>query len=471
MKSFNSSLLALGLGFSVACGGGSSSPSTDNNPPPPPPPSTFSFKVYNEDDCGLQTPLSDVEFLIYDESPRTNPNTGFTTVTSNASGIVELDPPVGELMSFTINHIDADGRIISYSFVELASNQYNMALTFSPSDACECETINVDAQIEDSLFISDIRDAGLFGGDNLLAGYVSVNENTISHIDVSLCNDDFSQQPVISTAELYNYDDRIIYGVVNNPTSVSEPILLDKTELKVNKPDLGEAYSIGHSLIYNDQYYSLTNPTSSLDSMYAQFAQESPEAHEYSLSAGITGTFNGFQDGEEGNYVSISKRRTVRQSSSDVANVGSLPTGSNLNISFNTETSEISWNSDSAENFSLSLFMRAYKTTDNLRHRFYLYSPTSESIVVPKNKSDIESYVSEGELYASYFGVISTDTTISTSEHLNARRFSDSNGTRGFVNENSIFNYFILSLTPTANNKTKSNKSNLFDTKDRNLIW
>ena len=457
MKSLNSSLLALGLGFSVACGGGSSSPSTDNNPPPPPPPSTFSFKVYNEDDCGLQTPLSDVEFLIYDESPRTNPNTTYTSVTSNSEGIVELDVPVGELMSFTINYTNEEGHITSYSFVELASNEYNMALTYQQTSTCECQFVDIDAQVDGSQYISEISNAILQGGTNLKGGYQSINGNLVNFTYVELCNDDFSNQPVIASVELSGYEDRIVYGLLNNPTSLTQTIFLNKAEMKVSKPDFGENYDLGHSLIYNGQTYTLAPTAGPNDQYYAQFSQESPESHQFSFSSSIEGTYNGFESSDNEAVVGISKRRDVRQNSSDASSAGSLPTGTFLNVNHDPDTATLNWSSDTSESFSLSLFYRSYRTSDQILIRSYLYSPTSSSIAVPKNKAEIEESISGANLQLSYFLLLANEDSLNSSQYLNARRFGGQNGERSFINENSILSFIVPPLTSATKGMTKTN--------------
>lgn len=449
-------IAVVGALFNLGCGGGGSS-SSDDDPIVTLPPQTFSFQVFNENECGMQTPISGAEFLIYDESPRTNPNATFTTAQSNMNGVVELDIPAGESVSFTINYTEEGGNIRSYSFVDLTSGVYNMALAFEQDGLCNCEEIEMNAIVEPSLFSGEITASKLEGGDNLFGGRRSYDSFAINFSEVELCNDDFSRQPVIATAEVSGFPDRVVYDVLSNPTreSLSDVMILSRSAFKVFKPSLGVPYELDQELIYNNQNYQLSDRSREEDLTYAQFEIETPDAFQFYLRSFIDGSFNDI-DGTS-NQVSIRKTRYVRQNSSDASTVGTFANGSRFDVNYDTESAMVNWTTDSTENYGLTLFARLMSTADGNILVHYVYSPQTGSVSVPRNTQEMESIIANSSPWINYLGLLAPDTPMSSTEFLEKRRFGDQNGIRITTNERGIFAYYFP-VNPTSSLKAKSKR-------------
>ncbi|WP_196139050.1 hypothetical protein [Aliikangiella sp. G2MR2-5] len=464
MKYIATGLSSLFLGLTIACGGGSSSPEPEDDNTTPPPPPAFSFKALQENNCGQVSPLEGVEFLIYNESPNSNPSTGYTRLTSDAEGKIELDVEESSLVSFTLNATDANNNIRSYSFTELKADDYNMIVLSSgdafTNDSCTCDSFELEGTVSGDNYIAEIRSAGLEAGLNINGGYYSTSGNTIDFTDSQLCNDDFSAQPLIATAELEGYDDRVIYGVDSQPsidTAGPNSILLDQVSLSASKPDIGTAYTLTHSLYFNEQSY-LYGSHSASENTYFPFSDLMPDYHFFQKYVEIQGTFNNGTIAE----IYATRQRASRQQSSNAESMGDMATGSYIDVNVADDTGLVTWQTDSTTPFNMALVSRIYVSgSQTIRH--YIYTSVGTSVQIPPNTADIESMMADGELRLSYLALLVNDVNSDFSSYINARRFVDTNGNSfGRVSEKSIYSYYSP-ITQLNNQKSTDNKAQIRD--------
>ena len=242
--------------------------------------------------------------------------------------------------------------------------------------------------------------------------------------DADVCGENYLSAPrtiITRTPEGQEY-----YGfqTATATPDYATPFLIEHVAQDNIKPDLGFDYSIRSTLIANGYNY-FSHYSYDDDTTFKSYPAFTEGEHEFRVSTGLTSTFNGMSESQ---FKFIAGSRSVREilPAQNINEMPDLPEATYANIEFDSTTRILSLESDVASNFgNMTYVYSRLITSSGERLRWYVYSPRTLQLPLPKLEAEYEALYADSYLDIMSAYIIKDN---NDSEYVNAlkmRRFND----------------------------------------------
>ena len=423
--------IATCLFFLTACGGGGGSSAQDDptpiDPPPEPKPD-FSLTLRQKTSCNPNALLPNASVMVYDGSQALDIDTPFTSYTTDANGLVEIDSWEHDKISFSIGAEIANGNPKIYTFKDLDVGDYDLTVLFeqesSLAEACTCQDVAFDVVPDNPTMLDGIGFSNIHWG-NRIENYAREVSDKLSFSQVELCGTRYQTAPLFFSVSNSSNEEYYGFKDTSGSQDLSTPVDLRYSAVENALPDLGVSYSVSTNLVVGDDRYFGLSPqdTSATYRTYPDFGLAKSELF---IRTNIETTYNGSSNNNE-TFVSAEKIVRGITPNAKVEELPSFPTGTHLDLSYDESSRVISYSTDSSFNSNDITYARFIIHPDSGGMiLWYVYSPYESQIKLPRLDDSYEALLENSSVRSLFTSLIDERRSSTFTDGIKIRRFNDS---------------------------------------------